>query len=102
MRECAGCGETVETRYRYCPWCATPQRLKLTEFFLGRDPGKALRVSRYLGPTEAERHVRLSVWDDETGVVRASAALSLEEDEADRLARFLANAEAPTEPIPLV
>lgn len=39
-------------------------------------------MSRYLDA----RHVRFSVWD-ESG--RAEAAVSLSEDEADRLARFL-------------
>jgi hypothetical protein len=47
-----------------------------------RDQGKALRVSRYLD----ERHVRFSVWD-ESG--RAEAAVSVDEREAERLARFL-------------
>jgi hypothetical protein len=70
--------------YRYCPWCAAPQRRKLVEFFRGADPGegRALRVSRYL----QERLVRFRVWD-ETGTVRA--AVSLDEDEAARLAEFV-------------
>jgi hypothetical protein len=69
-----------------CPWCASPQRSKLVEFFRAhpRDLGKALRVSRYL--TE-EPHVRFSVWSAD-GV--AEAAVSLEEEEAERLAGFLA------------
>ena len=46
--------------------------------------GKALRVSRYL--TE-EPHVRFSVWSAD-GV--AEAAVSLDEEEAERLAGFLA------------
>ena len=56
------------------------------EFFRAhpRDEGKALRVSRYLTD---EPHVRFSVWSVE-GV--AEAAVSLDEDEADRLACFLA------------
>jgi len=88
--ECAACGGRVEESFRFCPWCAAPQRLKLVEFFRGlaiteRDRGKALRVSRYLGgPT---RHVRFSVWSGE-GV--AEAAVSLDEEEAGRLRRFLA------------
>jgi hypothetical protein len=63
-----------------------PQRRKLVEFFRAHphDAGKALRVSRYL--TE-DPHVRFSVWSPE-GV--AEAAVSLEEDEAERLAGFLA------------
>ncbi len=82
MRECAGCGEGIEERFRFCPWCAVPQRRKLVEFFVGR-AGRALRVSRYLD----EHEVRVSVWD-ERGV--AQAAVSLGEDEAERVARFLA------------
>lgn len=84
-RSCAQCGREIEGRFRFCPWCAAPQRLKLTEFFVAheRDRGKALRVSRYLGE---ERHVRFSVWDEE-GV--AEAAVSLGEAEARRLVRFL-------------
>ena len=84
MTPCAQCGGEVEGRYRYCPWCAAPLRRKLVEFFRAhdRDHGKALRVSRYLD----ERHVRFSVWD-ETG--RAESAVSLGEDEAARLVRFL-------------
>src|SRR5207237_10408028 len=65
VAECAACGGRVEESFRFCPWCASPQRLKLVEFFRGhavteRDRGKALRVSRYLGGPE--RHVRFSVW----------------------------------------
>jgi hypothetical protein len=85
MRACRGCGEQVDDRYRFCPWCATPLRRKLVEFFAGHraiDPGKALRVSRYLD----EGHVRVSVWD-EAG--EAQAAVSLDEGEAARLAAFL-------------
>src|SRR4029453_8821429 len=56
-------------------------RRKLVEFFRGTDTdsGRALRVSRYL----PERRVRFSVWD-ETGTARA--AVSLDDDEAARLA----------------
>jgi hypothetical protein len=85
MRVCGDCGGELETAYRFCPWCAAPQRRKLVEFFRAhpRDYGKALRVSRYL--TE-EPHVRFSVWSAD-GV--AEAAVSLDEDEAERLAGFL-------------
>jgi hypothetical protein len=91
VAECAGCGGNVEESFRFCPWCAAPQRLKLVEFFRGlpvgdRDHGKALRVSRYLGP---KRHVRFSVWS-EAGV--AEAAVSLDESEVTRLRGFLARA----------
>ena len=92
VAECAGCGGRVEDSFRFCPWCASPQRLKLVEFFRGRpmtdrERGKALRVSRYLGPRREERHVRFSVWSH-AGV--AEAAVSLDEDETLRLERFLA------------
>src|SRR5262249_27125824 len=86
VRVCGDCGGELESAYRFCPWCAAPQRRKLVEFFRAhpRDSGKALRVSRYL--TE-DPHVRFSVWSPD-GV--AEAAVSLEEPEADRLAAFLA------------
>src|SRR5438105_1422899 len=86
MAACPRCGSEVEPRFRFCPWCATPQRRKLVEFFRGhpRDHDKALRVSWYL---DDERQVRFSVWD-ESGV--AKAAISLDEDEAHRLSAFLA------------
>jgi hypothetical protein len=86
IRVCVECGGELETAYRFCPWCAAPQRRKLVEFFSAhpRDAGKALRVSRYL--TE-DPHVRFSVWSPD-GV--AEAAVSLEEEEAERLAGFLA------------
>ena len=85
MTACPRCGNEVDRSFRFCPWCAEPQRWKLVEFFRPhpRDRGRALRVSRYLGD---EPHVRFSVWD-ERGV--AQAAVSLEDDEAERLGRFL-------------
>ena len=84
MHVCKQCGGTTGDDYRYCPWCAAPQRVKLVEFFAGTgaESGKALRVSRY---TE-EGHVRFSVWD-ESGV--AEAAVSIDEREAQRLGDFL-------------
>jgi hypothetical protein len=87
MRPCRRCGEATDLRYRYCPSCATPQRRKLVEFFVGadRDAGRALRVSRYL----PERRVRFSVWD-ESGTARA--AVSLAEEEAEKRAAFIAPA----------
>jgi hypothetical protein len=82
---CAHCTGPVEEEHRFCPWCAAPQRRKLVEFFRPhpRDPGKALRVSRYLGD---DPHVRFSVWDEQ-GVVEG--AVSIDEAEAERLASFL-------------
>jgi hypothetical protein len=86
MRVCADCKGELEAAYRFCPWCAAPQRRKLVEFFRAhpRDEGRALRVSRYL--TE-DPHVRFSVWSAD-GV--AEAAVSLEETEAARLSAFIA------------
>jgi hypothetical protein len=85
MTRCEQCAGETRRDFRYCPWCAAPQRRKLVEFFRSADPsaGRALRVSRYL----PERIVRFSVWDD-SGTVRA--AVSLDEDEAGRLAEFVA------------
>ena len=86
MATCRRCERGLEAEFRFCPWCAEPQRRKLVDFVRAhpRDAGKALRVSRYFGD---EPQVRFSVWD-ESGV--AQAAVSLEEPEAERLAAFLA------------
>src|SRR3954451_21192987 len=93
MTSCAGCGKGLEASFRFCPWCGTAQRRKLVEFFRPHpnSAGRALRVSRYFGD---ESHVRFSVWED--GIARA--AVSLDEDEAPRLAGFLG---APSRPKPL-
>ncbi|MGZ4408855.1 MAG: DUF7575 domain-containing protein [Gaiellaceae bacterium] len=63
MARCPRCGGDVEERFRFCPWCASPQRTKMVEFFMPhpRDAGKALRVSRYL---TKDPHVRFSVWSE--------------------------------------
>src|SRR3954463_8929728 len=92
MARCRQCGVTVEDVFRFCPWCAAPQRSKLGEFFRAhpRDGERALRVSRYLTD---DPQVRFSIWD-EHGV--ATAAVSLEEAEAQRLPAFLAPATAGT------
>ena len=84
MGTCRHCGAETDERFRYCPWCAMPQRRKLVEFFRGADADerRALRVSRYL----PERLARFSVWD-ESGTARA--AVSLDDEEAARLAGFL-------------
>lgn len=84
MSQCRHCGAGITDTYRYCPWCAAPQRSKLVEFFRGADgdANRALRVSRYV----PEERVRFSVWD-ETGTARA--AVTLDDDEARRLAAYL-------------
>ena len=92
MGACRACHAELAENFRFCPWCATPQRLKLVEFFwpshaIARDRGRALRVSRYLGTEQEPSHVRFSVWN-EAGV--ADAAISLDPAEARRLLRFLA------------
>jgi hypothetical protein len=91
VRTCRGCGNGVEDRYRYCPWCAAPQRRKLVEFFaphpgVEADAAKALRVSRYFGDEQTEPQVRFSIWS----VDSAEAAVSLSYEEAARVASFLA------------
>ena len=84
MAQCQHCEREVAGEFRFCPWCAAPQRRKLVEFFRGADAdtGKALRVSRYL----PEHRVRFSVWD-ESGTARA--AVTLDEDEAAKLSTYL-------------
>ncbi|MGH3006792.1 MAG: hypothetical protein ACRDOS_13035 [Gaiellaceae bacterium] len=94
MRTCASCRGEMEERFRFCPWCGAAQRLKIVDFFrahpsIDGDRGKALRVSRYLGGQLA--HVRFSVWNESARSMRAEAAVSLDEEEAERLARFLAD-----------
>jgi hypothetical protein len=84
MRSCRSCGGAVQDDFRFCPHCGKSQRTKIVEYFRGHpDVGDGgLRVSVYL--TEP-RHARLSVWRGE----EAQAAISLDPDEAARLARFL-------------
>jgi len=94
MPACTSCRGEVQERFRFCPWCGAAQRMKVVELFAGhplleKDPEKALRVSCYLGEDEESRHVRFSVWGG-GGTPRAEAAVSLSEEEAERLARFLA------------
>jgi hypothetical protein len=101
MHDCARCGETVGDAFRYCPWCAAPQRMKLVEFFRAHPsigpPDKALRVSRYLDEQVADRHVRFSIWSTSAHRAHADAVVSLADEEAARLTRFLAGS-APAEP----
>ena len=84
MHRCRACGEGVQDEFRFCPHCGKAQRTKIVEYFTGHpDVGDGgLRVSVYL--TEP-RHARLSVWRGE----EAQAAISLDPEEAERLARFL-------------
>jgi hypothetical protein len=89
MRRCAACHGDLADEHRFCPWCGAAQRLKLVQFFRGHasiHPAgeRMLRVSRYLDPETP--HVRFSVWN-ERGT--AEAAVSLDEDEAQRLADFV-------------
>ncbi len=86
MRECAECGGRLDEAFRFCPWCAAPQRRKLVELFpatetVDADRGKSLRVSRYVD----EGHVRFSVWDG----IRAEAAVSVDDTHLARLRRLL-------------
>jgi hypothetical protein len=86
---CVHCGREVEPSFRYCPWCGAVQRRKLVDFFLGHptiDPGRTLRVSRYVATRDQDPHVRFSIWD-EWGEARG--VVSLTESEAERLALFL-------------
>jgi hypothetical protein len=91
VKTCRECGNGVEDRFRYCPWCAAPQRRKLVEFFaphpaVEADAHKALRVSRYFGDETTAPQVRFSIWS----VDSAEAAVSLSPEEAQRVAAFLA------------
>jgi hypothetical protein len=101
MHACVRCGGSVGDAFRYCPWCATPQRIKLVEFFrahAGIDaPEKSLRVSRYLDDQIEERHVRFSIWRASASKAKAEAAVSLDDEEAERLGHFLLDS-APAEP----
>jgi hypothetical protein len=70
-----------------------PQRSKLVEFFAPHpgvpgDAGKALRVSRYFATEERPPQLRFSIWSGES----ADAAVSISEEEAARLAQFVAPA----------
>lgn len=86
---CVHCGREVEPSFRYCPWCAAVQRRKIVDFFLGHpgiDPGRTLRVSRYVATRDQQPHVRFSIWDEQG---EARGVVSLTESEAERLALFL-------------
>jgi hypothetical protein len=79
----------VQDEFRFCPHCGKSQLTKIVEYFRGHpDVGDGgLRVSVYL--TEP-RHARLSVWRGD----EAQAAISLDPDETNRLARFLVASKA--------
>jgi hypothetical protein len=90
VHTCRHCGNGVEDRFRFCPWCAVPQRSKLVEFFTAHpdvpgDAGRALRVSRYFASDERPAQVRFSIWSGDS----ADAAVSLSEEEAARLVQFV-------------
>jgi hypothetical protein len=100
MRACRRCGGEVEDLFRFCPWCGERHRTKLVEFFRPHpriDAGRALRVSRYLDGPE-EQHVRFSVWSESDEYARAEAAVSLDQNEATRLAVFLLDPTEGTRP----
>ena len=107
---CPQCGLRQPTAHRYCVSCgsslpreilARGRRPKVTRWFWGMpvtpsDPEHAaLRVSRYLEEIEVRsaegsvripsHHVRFSIWVDD----RARCAVSIPDDEAEQLARFL-------------
>jgi hypothetical protein len=70
-----------------------PQRSKLVEFFAPHpdvpgDAGRALRVSHYFASEARPPQFRFSIWSGES----ADAAVSLTEEEAVRLAEFVAPA----------
>jgi hypothetical protein len=90
VHECRHCSREVEDRFRFCPWCAAPQRTKLVEWFgphpeSAGDAQKGLRVSRYLAGGTRPAQVRLSIWDGN----RAEAAISLTEEDAAELGAFV-------------
>jgi hypothetical protein len=106
VHSCKRCGGSVGDAFRFCPWCAAPQRLKLVEFFRGHPEielqDRALRVSRYLEDEPVERHTRFSIWSASETKARAEAAVSLDEAETarltPRLTRFLLDTEAAERP----
>lgn len=88
---CSSCDRAVEPTWRYCPWCAAPQRRKLVEFFAPHpaqagDAELALRVSRYVDPDPDVRQTRVSIWQADGSAV---AAIGLDDAETARLATYL-------------
>jgi hypothetical protein len=106
---CPSCGFHQPDEHRYCISCGArlptdllhPRAPKVTQLFAGMPthpsdaPEPMLRVSRYVDDVVFEsaegsvtipgRHVRLSVWVTD----RAECAISLSEEEANRLSLFL-------------
>lgn len=90
MASCSSCGTQIEAGFRFCPGCGRVLRTKMVEYFRGDrrlDDGD-LRVSVYLAEP---RHVRFSVWRNEV----AESAMSLDPEEASRLATFLGTVAKP-------
>jgi hypothetical protein len=72
----------------------------VVEFFaphpaMTAEASKGLRVSRYFGDDDRPPQVRFSIWSGES----ADAAISLSNDEASRLAHFIAPVPHPRKPI---
>lgn len=72
----------------------------MVEFFaphpaMPADASKGLRVSRYFGDEDRPPQLRFSIWSGDS----ADAAISLSDEEASRLARFLAPMPQPRRPI---
>lgn len=105
---CPTCGAAQSNDHRFCAFCGGRMPLELfsngpkqTSLFLGIPthpddaPEPVLRVSRYRDDVEIEtvdgsvvvpgHHVRFSIWV----VDRPVCAMSLSDDEAERLAQFL-------------
>jgi hypothetical protein len=105
---CPQCGARASEDHRFCAVCGTalPRDVlpgsgpKVTRWFrglpVGADAsGMALRVSRYLEEIEVRapegsaripsHHVRFSIWEGD----QAMTAVSIPDDDAEALARFL-------------
>ena len=94
MRRCSGCGGQVESSFRFCPWCAAPQRRKLTEFFPAHPEIEGDRGGRSACRATSPR-MRCVTFVSASGAAACvpgafEAAVSLDESEAERLTRFLA------------
>jgi hypothetical protein len=97
VSECHSCGSEAVELHRFCPWCGAPLRRKLTELFPGHPgisagQGRMLRVSHYTGLPPDLPHTRVSVWSEEG---HAEAVIAIDQQQAARLAGFLAGAARP-------